>query len=74
MDANNITLNGLSLPGSVTGGIRVGTPAITTRGMGEAEMGLIAKCIALTARDFAGTTEEVKTIVKDLCEKFPLYK
>jgi glycine hydroxymethyltransferase len=73
MDDNYITLNGLSLPGSLTGGIRVGTPAVTTRGMGEEEMKEIAKCIALTARDFAGTTDEVKAIVKVLCEKFPLY-
>ncbi|MBE6926332.1 MAG: serine hydroxymethyltransferase [Ruminococcaceae bacterium] len=73
MDANNITLNGLSLPGSATGGIRVGTPAVTTRGMGEAEMKQIARCIALTARDFPGTTDEVKAIVKSLCEKYPLY-
>jgi glycine/serine hydroxymethyltransferase len=41
--------------------------------MGEEEMKEIAKCIALTARDFAGTTDEVKAIVKVLCEKFPLY-
>ncbi len=73
MDANNITLNGLYLPGSPTGGIRVGTPAVTTRGMREAEMERIARCIALTARDFAGTAREVRATVRSLSEEFPLY-
>ena len=78
-DANHITLNKNAIPGdpqkpSVTSGVRVGTPAVTTRGMGEEEMKRIAHCIALTARDFEGTSAEVKAIVADICEKFPLYK
>ena len=78
-DANHITLNKNAIPGdpqqpSVTSGVRVGTPAVTTRGMGEEEMKHIAHCIALTARDFEGTSAEVKAIVADICEKFPLYK
>ena len=78
-DANHITLNKNAIPGdpqkpSVTSGVRVGTPAVTTRGMGEEEMKHIAHCIALTARDFEGTSAEVKATVADICEKFPLYK
>jgi glycine hydroxymethyltransferase len=42
--------------------------------MGEEEMKRIAHCIALTARDFEGTADEVKATVADICEKFPLYR
>ena len=78
-DANHITLNKNAIPGdpqkpSVTSGVRVGTPAVTTRGMGETQMKQIAHCIALTARDFEGTAAEVKATVADICEQFPLYK
>ena len=58
----------------VTSGIRVGTAAVTTRGLGAEEMKRIAHCIALTARDFDGTRKEVLDTVADICEKFPLYK
>ena len=79
LDANHITLNKNAIPGdpekpSVTSGVRVGTAAATTRGLGEAEMRRIAKCIGMTARDFEGTSGEVKAVVADICEKFPLYK
>ena len=78
-DANHITLNKNAIPGdpqkpSVTSGVRIGTPAVTTRGMGEEEMKRIAHCVALTARDFEGTSDEVKATVADICAKFPLYK
>ena len=78
-DENHITLNKNAIPGdpqkpSITSGVRIGTPAVTTRGLGEAEMKRIAKCIAMTARDFEGTRKEVMDTVRDICEKFPLYK
>ena len=78
-DANHITLNKNAIPGdpqkpSITSGVRIGTAAATTRGLGEEEMKQIAHCIALTARDFEGTSDEVKSIVTSICEKFPLYK
>ena len=78
-DANHITLNKNAIPGdpekpSVTSGVRIGTAAVTTRGLGEAEMKKIAHCIALTAKDFDGTTEEVKATVAEICQQFPLYK
>lgn len=79
LDSNHITLNKNAIPNdpqkpSVTSGVRIGTPAVTTRGLGEEEMKLIAKCIAMTARDYEGTAQEVRQTVKYLCEKFPLYK
>ena len=79
LDSNHITLNKNAIPNdpekpSVTSGVRIGTPAVTTRGLGQEEMKIIAKCIAMTARDFEGTSEQVKATVKELCEKFPLYK
>ena len=78
-DANHITLIKNAIPNdpqkpAVTSGVRIGTAAVTTRGLGEAQMKQIAHCIALTARDFEGTTEEVKATVAAICEQFPLYK
>ena len=79
LDENGITLNKNAIPGdpekpSITSGVRIGTPAATTRGLGEEEMRRIARCIGLTARDFAGTAAEVKETVRQICEKYPLYR
>ena len=79
LDENHITLNKNAIPNdpqkpSVTSGVRIGTPAVTTRGLGAEEMRMIAKCIAMTAKDFEGTSKQVRAVVHDLCEKFPLYK
>ena len=78
-DANHITLNKNAIPGdpakpNITSGVRIGTPAVTTRGLGEEEMKKIAHCIALTARDFDGTSNEVRDTVAQICQQFPLYK
>ena len=78
-DVNHITLNKNAIPNdpqkpSVTSGVRIGTPAVTTRGLGQEEMKTIGQCIAMTARDFEGTSKQVRETVHDLCEKFPLYK
>ena len=78
-DENHITLNKNAIPGdpqkpTVTSGVRIGTAAVTTRGLGEAEMKKIAHCIALTARDFEGTQAEVRQTVEEICQAFPLYK
>lgn len=79
LDENHITLNKNAIPNdpqpaSIASGVRVGTPAVTTRGLGTEEMKLIAKCIGMTARDFKGTANEVKATVAAICERFPLYK
>ena len=78
LDENHITLNKNAIPGdpekpSITSGVRIGTAAVTTRGLGTEEMKQIAHCIALTARDFAGTSAAVKQTVAEICEKYPLY-
>lgn len=78
-DSNHITLNKNAIPGdpekpTITSGVRIGTAAVTTRGLGAEEMKLIAKCIGMTACDFEGTADQVKAIVHDICDKFPMYK
>lgn len=78
-DANHITLNKNAIPNdpekpAITSGVRIGTAAVTTRGLGETEMKQIAHCVAMTARDFEGTQAEVHATVAEICEKFPMYK
>ena len=78
-DINHITLNKNAIPGdpekpAITSGVRIGTAAVTTRGLGAEEMKKIAHCIALTAKDFEGTKAEVQSTVAQMCEQFPLYK
>ena len=77
-DENHITLNKNSIPGdpekfTVTSGVRIGTPAVTTRGLGEAEMKQIARCLALTAKNFENTRQEVLNTVDEICRQYPLY-
>lgn len=79
LDENHITLNKNAIPGdpekpSVTSGVRIGTAAVTTRGLGEEQMRQIARCIAMTAKDFEGTAADVKATVASICEQFPMYK
>ena len=79
LDANHITLNKNAIPNdpekpAVTSGVRIGTAAVTTRGLGAEEMKRIARCIGMTARDFEGTAEQVRQEVADICERFPLYR
>jgi glycine hydroxymethyltransferase len=79
LDRAGITVNKNTIPGDpqspfVTSGIRVGTPAVTTRGLGEAEMEQVAGLMdrVLTARD-DGTVARVRAEVRALTEAFPLY-
>ena len=79
LDANHITLNKNAIPNdpekpTVTSGVRIGTAAVTTRGLGVEDMKKIAHCIAMTARDFEGTSEQVKATVAEICQQYPLYK
>jgi glycine hydroxymethyltransferase len=79
LDEVGITLNKNMIPFDpesplVTSGVRVGSPAVTTRGMKEPEMVQIAALIdrALTSRDQQGTLNEVRRDVRDLCRQFPV--
>ncbi len=58
----------------VTSGIRIGTPAVTTRGLGVEEMELIAEYIYLCATDFENKADEIRAGVTAICEKYPLYE
>ena len=57
----------------VTSGIRVGTPAVTTRGLGVAEMDQIAECMYLTATQF-DKADEIREMVTAICKQYPLYE
>jgi len=79
LDEVFITVNKNSVPFDkqspfVTSGIRIGTPAVTTRGMKEEDMVEIAEMIYLTLTDYRRFKEEVIARVKRLCEKYPLYQ
>ena len=79
LDEVHITANKNTVPNEprspfITSGVRIGTPAVTSRGFGEAEMKLIAGWIADVVNDFEGSKERVKAEVIALCEKFPIYE
>ncbi len=78
LDEVHITANKNAIPNDpespfITSGLRVGTPAITTRGFKEEEMKLIAGWILDIIRDFEGNKERITDEVVALCEKFPIY-
>ncbi len=75
----NITVNKNTIPKEtqgpfVTSGIRIGTPAVTSRGMTEADMARIAQWIARVLREGEPCVEEVQSEVLALCAKYPLYQ
>ncbi len=79
LDEVHITLNKNSIPNDpqspfVTSGVRIGTPAVTSRGFKEKEMEMIAEFIYDITFNFEEKKEEVKSKVIELCEKFPIYE
>ncbi|MBR5485894.1 MAG: serine hydroxymethyltransferase [Oscillospiraceae bacterium] len=79
LDEVYITVNKNAIPNDpqspfVTSGIRVGTPAVTTRGFKEDDMRQIAEFMYLIATDFEGNAEKVRKGVEALCAKYPLYE
>ena len=79
LDDAYITVNKNTVPGEprspfVTSGVRIGTPAVTSRGLTEADMPKIAECIALAVNDFENKKEYIRGEVKKICDAHPIYK
>ena len=79
LDEVYITANKNAIPNdpqkpAITSGVRLGTPAVTTRGMKEDEMRTIARYIVMAAKDFEGSADEIRAGVNALCAKYPLYQ
>ena len=79
LDSVHITANKNTVPGEkrspfITSGVRLGTPAVTTRGMGTAEMKIIADCIADCIFDYEAKKDEISARVLALTKQFPLYE
>ena len=79
LDEVCITVNKNAIPFDtqkpfVTSGVRIGTPATTSRGFKEEDMIEVGKLIALTIRDFENSQDEVRKRVAALCAKYPLYE
>ncbi len=79
LDAVHITANKNTVPNEkrspfVTSGLRIGTPAVTTRGLDTKDMDLIAECISLAIHDFDASQDKINAIVKGICEEHPLYQ
>lgn len=79
LDEVGITCNKNAVPGDpespfITSGIRLGTPAATTRGLTEEDFTLIGKLVALAVHDFEGSAEHIRAEVAKLCKKYPLYE
>ena len=77
LDEVHITCNKNTIPNDpqspfVTSGVRLGTPAATTRGLKEADMDAIAEAIALTLKDFEANKDKAKAIVAEIAAKYPL--
>jgi len=79
LDEVHITVNKNAIPNDpqspfITSGIRIGTPAVTSRGMGEDEMRKIGSLIRLCAVDFEKSADYIRREVSALCDKFPLFE
>lgn len=78
LDEVNITTNKNSIPFDqakpfITSGLRVGTPAVTQRGLKEEDMDVIAELITLALRDYENSADSIREEVARLCAKYPLY-
>ena len=78
LDDVHITVNKNAIPNDpqspfITSGVRIGTPAVTSRGLVEEDMKTLAHLIGLAAKDFANSRDYIRTEVTKLCEKYPLY-
>ena len=74
-----ITLNKNTVPNDprspfVNSGVRIGTPAITSRGLVESDMDEIARCVWLEATDFENKADEIRASVTEICGRYPIYQ
>ena len=79
LDECYITVNKNTIPGEplspfVTSGVRIGTAAVTTRGLNEEDMDKIAEYITLVLNDFENSADKVRAGVEEICKKYPLYE
>ncbi|MBP3311527.1 MAG: serine hydroxymethyltransferase, partial [Butyricicoccus sp.] len=79
LDEVYITANKNTIPNDpespfVTSGMRIGTPAVTTRGFGAPEMLRIAEFVWQTATDFEAKAGEIRANVTEMCSRFPIYR
>ena len=79
LDEVYITVNKNGIPNDpqkpgITSGIRIGTPAVTTRGLKEPEMKEIARLIYLAASDFERHADEIREAVTEICGRYPIYQ
>jgi len=79
LDEVYITVNKNAIPNDpqspfVTSGVRIGTPAVTSRGLGKEDMEQIAEYIYLAAKDFGNSAEKIRNGVNEICKKYPLYE
>ena len=79
LDSVHITVNKNAIPNDpekpfVTSGVRVGTPAVTSRGLGAEDMRTIARLFGMVAKDYENTADEVRATVAEICKKYPLYR
>lgn len=73
-----ITLNKNTVPNDprspfVTSGVRIGTPAVTTRGLVESDMEDVARCVWMAATDYENKADEIRGIVTGICGRYPIY-
>ena len=79
LDDCYITVNKNTIPGEprspfVTSGVRIGTAAVTTRGLNEEDMDLIAEYITMVLNDYENSRDTVRAGVEAICKKYPLYE
>lgn len=78
LDAVNITCNKNTIPNDpqspfVTSGIRLGTPAVTSRGLNEQDMDVIAEAVSLVIKDINSNQDKARELIKGLTDKYPLF-
>lgn len=79
LDEVYITANKNTVPNEqrspfVTSGLRLGTPAVTTRGLNTQDMDEVAECIAMAAQSFEGNQDTIRAKVESICSRYPLYR